>query len=262
MTTNLPPKGHLKINIITLFPKMISGFLDESILKRAQEKGACEINVINLRDYGEGTHKLVDDRPYGGGAGMLLQAEPLAKAVRNCRLFDEYGVQSKKSKTFLTSARGKKFDQEMAKSWTQLENITIICGHYEGVDQRFIDSCIDEEISIGDFVMTGGETAAVAMVDAVVRLLPGVLKKGDATTEETFMEWEVSELAKLLPENELVQKLVSQNTEKVKLLEYPHYTRPESWEDQKVPEILLGGNHAEIMKWRLVKALEMTFSKD
>lgn len=228
----------MKITFITLFPEIFPPLLNFSILKRAQEKGLVEYKIINLRDYGDGKHKTVDDKPYGGGAGMILKPNVLTKALESTkdqRLktgdSNKSLISNLKSLTILTSACGTPFKQQMARRLSKEEDLVIICGHYEGVDQRFIDKYVDEEISIGDYVLTGGELPALVMADAVTRLLPGVLEKEEATTEESF-------------ENNL--------------LEYPHYTRPEEFEGVKVPGVLLSGNHAEIKKWRNIKSLEKT----
>ncbi len=211
----------MKISVITLFPEVFDPILNSSILKRAQKKGLVKFELINLRDFGEGRHQVVDGRPYGGGAGMVLRADILAKAVRK----------SKTQKIILTSASGKTYTQAMAKKLSKLKSFTIVCGHYEGVDQRFIDKYADEEISIGDYVLTGGEIPAMVIIDSIVRLIPRVLKKEAATLYESFSE---------------------------NLLEYPQYTRPEEFEKMKVPEVLRSGNHAEIAKWQKMKALEKT----
>ena len=211
----------MKISIITLFPEVFDSILNTSILKRAQQKGKVIFELINLRDFGEGKHKLVDDRPYGGGAGMVLRADILAAALSSL----------KKGHVVLTSASGKPYNQTKAGNLSKLDHIIIICGHYEGVDQRFIDKYIDEEISIGDYVLTGGEIPAMVIVDSITRLIPGVLKKPEATTNESFTE---------------------------NLLEGPQYTRPEEFEGEKVPEILLSGDHKKIEQWRQQKSLEKT----
>lgn len=215
----------MKISIITLFPEVFDPILNTSILKRAQQKGKVSFELINLRDFGEGKHKKVDGRPYGGGAGMVLRADILAKAVKKLKM------ENGKWKIILMSASGIQFKQKRVKELSKLDNLVIICGHYEGVDQRFIDKYVMEEISIGDFVLTGGEIPAMAIVDSIVRLLPGVLEKPDATQNESFSEG---------------------------LLEYPQYTRPEIFENQKVPAVLLSGNHAEISKWRQKQSLKKT----
>lgn len=216
-----------KISIITLFPKMIKGFFEESIVKRAIDKKLVEIEYVNLRDFAVNNYGSVDDRPYGGGAGMLLRVEPIYNAIQK--------VKSKKSKVkvILTSAKGKLFDQKKAIKYSKLNHLIIIAGHYEGVDERVLEY-IDEEISLGDFVMTGGEIAVAAIVDAVVRLVPHVLKKSEATKLESF----------------------SNN-----LLEYPQYTRPESFKGKKVPKVLLSGNHKEIEEWRIKEAYKQTLKK-
>ena len=208
----------MKISIITLFPQVFDPILNSSILKRAQKKGKITFELINLRDFGEGKHQVVDGRPYGGGAGMVLRVDILAKALP-------------KGHIILTSASGKPYKQEDARRLSKLKNIVIVCGHYEGVDQRFIDKYVDEEISIGDYVLTGGEIPAMVLVDSITRLIPGVLEKPEAIINESFTE---------------------------NLLEGPQYTRPEEFEGQKVPEILLSGNHGEIDKWRKQKSLEKT----
>lgn len=213
----------MKITFITLFPEIFPTFLNFSILKRAQSKGLVEFEIIDLRLFGKGGHKTVDDRPYGGGAGMVIKPDVLAACVSR--------VKNEKSKVMLTSASGTPFKQETAKRLSTESHLIIVCGHYEGVDQRFIDNYISEEISIGEYVLTGGELPSLVIADTITRLLPGVLEKEEATLEESF-------------ENGL--------------LEYPHYTRPEEFEGSKVPEILLSGNHAEIKKWRQVKSEEKT----
>ena len=218
----------MKISIITLFPKMISGFFEESIIKRAVDKKQVDLEIINLRDFAIDDYGTVDDRPYGGGAGMILRVDVIHKALEK--------VKSQKSKVVLTSPKGKQFDQKKAQEFSKLEHLIIIAGHYEGTDERVMNF-IDEEVSLGDFIMTGGEITASAIVDSVVRLIPGVLKKEEAVIEETF------------------------NINKKKLLEYPQYTRPESFQGLKVPEILLGGDHKKIKAWRLKKASEETLKK-
>lgn len=222
----------MKISVITLFPEMIRATTGESIIKRAQEKQAVEIELINLRDFAKDSYGSVDDRPYGGGTGMVLRADILYEALQKA-LSGSAG----KRRVILTSARGRTFRQAVAHEYTQLDHLILIAGHYEGVDERILDY-VDEELSIGDFVMTGGEIACAAVIDAVTRLLPGVLKKEDATVKESFSEFE----GKIL-------------------LEYPQYTRPEVFQGNKVPDVLLSGNHKEIEKWRLDEALKQTKAK-
>ncbi|TSC64080.1 MAG: tRNA (guanine-N(1)-)-methyltransferase [Microgenomates group bacterium Gr01-1014_93] len=217
----------MKISIITLFPEVFNPILNSSILKRAQAKGKVEFELINLRDFGEGKHKIVDDRPYGGGAGMVLRSDILANALKSITMRST----TVEHIVILTSASGKPYNQKKARDLSKLDNIILVCGHYEGVDQRFIDKYVDEEISIGDYILTGGEIPAMIIVDSVTRLIPGVLEKEEAVINESFTE---------------------------NLLEGPQYTRPEKFEGQKVPDILLSGNHGEIEKWRNQKSLEKT----
>ncbi len=221
----------MKISIITLFPEVFDPILNSSILKRAQQKGKVTFELINLRKSGEGKHKVVDDRPYGGGAGMILRADILTKALSS--------IINHKSLIILMSASGKPYKQKKARELSKLDHLVIICGHYEGVDQRFIDKYVDEEISIGDYVLTGGEIPAMVIADSVVRLIPGVLEKPEATENDSFSNYTL-------------------DAKRYTLLEGPHYTRPEIFERKKVPKILLSGNHAEISKWRKQKSLEKT----
>ena len=223
----------MKISIITLFPNMVSGFFNESIVKRAIDKKLVKINLINLRDFAINNYGQVDDRPYGGGAGMIIRVEPVYNAIQSLNLKKK----DKKSKIVLTSAKGKVFNQEKAKEYSKLENLVLIAGHYEGVDERVL-KYVDEEISIGDFILTGGEIVASAITDSVVRLLPSVLKKEEAVKDESF------------------SKRKGQ-----RLLEYPQYTRPEEFKGHKVPEILLSGNHNKIDEWKMKKAYEETETK-
>lgn len=211
---------------------MITGFFDESIIKRAQEKKLVEIELVNLRDFAVDDYGTVDDRPYGGGAGMILKIEPIVKALKKVKSQSA----SRRTKIVLTSAKGKQFNQTKAIEYSKINHLVIIAGHYEGVDERVLNY-VDEEISIGDFVLTGGELPACVITDSVVRLIPGVLKKSDATVNETF------------------------NIGGKKLLEYPHYTRPEEYDGKKVPEVLVGGDHKKIEKWKLEKAFEETRKK-
>lgn len=210
------------ISIITLFPEVFDPILNTSILKRAQAKGKIKFKLINLRDFGKGRHQVVDGRPYGGGAGMLFRADILSKALKSVR---------NKPFVILTSASGKPYNQKMARALSTKKNLVIVCGHYEGVDQRFIDKCVDMEVSIGDFVLTGGEIPTMMIADSVVRLIPGVLKKEEAIINESFSE---------------------------NLLEGPQYTRPDIFEGLKVPPVLISGNHGEVDKWRIEQGIKKT----
>lgn len=222
----------MKISVITLFPDMVSATIKESIVKRAQEKKAVEIDLINLRDFAKDSYGSVDDRPYGGGAGMVLRVDILYEAIARAT-----SQPAERQRIVLTSARGRTFKQAVAHEYTQLDHLVLVAGHYEGVDERVLDY-IDEELSLGDFVMTGGEITCAAVIDAVTRLLPGVLKKEEATVKESFSEFEGQTL-----------------------LEYPQYTRPEEFRGKKVPDVLLSGNHREIEKWRLSEAVKQTKAK-
>ncbi|MBU0998665.1 tRNA (guanosine(37)-N1)-methyltransferase TrmD [Patescibacteria group bacterium] len=213
----------LKIDIITLFPSMFKGPFDESIVKRAQDKKLVEINIHDLREYGFGERRTVDDRPYGGGIGMILMVEPIYKVLKR--------VKTKDSRVILLTPRGKTFNQENALKLSQSKHLIFIAGHYEGYDER-ITEFVDEEISIGNFILTGGEIPTMIIVDSIVRLIPKVLEKEDATKFESFSE-----------ENKL---------------EYPQYTRPEEFKGLKVPKVLLSGNHKEISDWREQKSKEKT----
>lgn len=226
----------MKISIVTLFPSMITGFLNESILKRAQEKKLVEIEVINLRDFAIDDYGTVDDRPYGGGAGMVLRVDVVYKALESLRIQNSK-FEIRNSRIILTSARGKTYKQSIAQEYTKLDHLIIIAGHYEGVDERVL-GYVDEEISVGDYVLTGGELPACIIADSVTRLIPGVLKKEEATQLESFSK-------------------IDGKT----LLEYPQYTRPEEYKGKKVPSILLSGDHRSVDEWRKEQALQDTKKK-
>jgi len=214
----------MKIDIITIFPKMFEPFLKESIIKRAQEKRKVTIRVHDLRNYTTDKHRKVDDRPFGGGPGMVMMAQPIFDAVKKIK-------GRKRAKVLLTSPVGKRFDQKLANKLSHEKNLIIICGHYEGIDERVCTHLVDESISIGDYVLTGGELPAMVIVDALTRLVPGVLGKKESLHSESF-------------ENNL--------------LEYPQYTRPANFKGLKVPAVLLSGNHQQIAKWRMEQALQRT----
>jgi tRNA (guanine37-N1)-methyltransferase len=212
----------LRIDIISLFPESFESVFSSSILARAQKLKKIQIKLHQLRDFAKNKWKKVDDKPFGGGAGMVMACQPLFDAVKKIK-----GRSKKKIPVIYFSPRGQKLDQPMVEKFSaKLTRVILVCGHYEGVDQRFIDSLVDQEISIGDYVLTGGELPAMVFVDAVARLIPGVVGKNESVAEESFSK-----------------KL---NRKK----EYPHYTRPENYEGLKVPKVLLTGNHAEIRKWR------------
>ncbi len=220
----------MRIDILTLFPEMFVGPLTESILKRATLAKLLDIRVHNIRDFATGKHRQVDDAPYGGGAGMLMMCEPIVAAIES--ISDEgvrgnQGVRGVKPHRVYLSPRGKRLKQIAVERMARKhEWLILLCGHYEGVDQRVIDGWIDEELSIGDYVLTGGELPAMVLVDALARQIPGVLGKNESAHEESFSK-------------SLKRKR-----------EYPHYTRPEVFRDKRVPDILLSGNHAKIEEWR------------
>jgi tRNA (guanine37-N1)-methyltransferase len=218
----------MRIDLFTLFPHWFGGVFGDSILRRAREKGLLDIRLHDFREWTRDRHRSVDDSPYGGGAGMVLRPEPLAAAL------DEVcGAPGTAGRPYvlLTSPSGTTFTQRRAEELARLPRIALVCGHYEAVDQRLIDTRIDEEISIGDFVLTGGEIPAMAVVDAVARLIPGVLHNDQSAVEESFTSG---------------------------LLEGPHYTRPEVFEGLRVPDVLRSGDHARIAKWRRAEALRKT----
>lgn len=216
----------MKISVLTLFPQMCEAFVNESIIGRAVKNGKVDINCINIRDFANNKHNKVDDTPYGGGMGMVMAAEPIFNTYQSL-LKNEEG----KLHLIYLSPKGKTFSQSKAVELSKKEHIVLLCGHYEGVDERVIEEIVDEEISIGDFVLTGGELPALVVADAVCRMLPGVLADDICFTEESHFSG---------------------------LLEYPQYTKPAVWHDREVPEVLLSGNHAKIAKWRRKKSLEIT----
>lgn len=220
------------VTVVTLFPDMFPGPLGVSIMKRAADKGLWSLSTVQIRDFAVGKHNTVDDTPYGGGAGMLMRADVVASAVRKAK------EAAPEAKVVFMSPSGVKFDQSKARELASHSGgLILLCGHYEGVDQRAIDTVVDEEISIGDYVLSGGELGAMVVVDAVVRNIPESLGNHETLHEESF-------------------DIESDKGEK--LLEYPHYTRPVEWEGQAVPEVLLSGHHKNINDWRLEKALEKT----
>lgn len=213
-------KNQLRIDILTLFPKMFDGPLAESIVGRAQKESLVDINIHYLRDWAKGRHQVVDDRPYGGGVGMLLMIEPIYTALEDLKKL----VKTKKRKIVLLEAAGNTYTQEKAQEYSQLEHLILIAARYEGVDYRIREHLVDEEISIGNYVLTGGEIPAMVIIDSITRLIPGVLKKEEATKFESYSDGEN--------------------------IEPPQYTRPEKFKDWSVPEVLLSGNHKIIDSWK------------
>ena len=218
----------MTIDILTLFPELIDGVMTQSIIGRAQTAGLVRINPVNIRDYTTDKHNRVDDTPYGGGKGMVMQADPLYRCHQAV-------TGGEHVHTILMSAQGQRFSPEKARQLIRdYDHFILVCGHYEGVDQRFIDTCVDEEISLGDFVLTGGELPALTVADAVCRMLPGVLSDDICFEEESHFAG---------------------------LLEYPQYTKPAIWNERVVPEVLLSGNHAKINDWRRIESILITLER-
>jgi tRNA (guanine37-N1)-methyltransferase len=213
----------MRIDIVTLFPDMLRGFLEQSMMRRAVQRGAVEFGYTNPRDFATDIHRTTDDRPYGGGPGMVMKPEPLVAALEAIRGPD--------SRVIFLSPQGRPFRQTDAERLALLPHLIFLCGHYEGVDERVVETCVDEEISIGDYILTNGALAAAVVIDATVRLLPGVLGGEGAAAAESFSSG---------------------------LLDHPHYTRPEDFRGQRVPDILLSGDHAAIAAWRHQQALART----
>jgi len=218
----------MKIDILTLFPEICRAPLSESMMKRAQENKIVDLRIHNLRDWTTDKHHIVDDAPFGGGQGMVMKPEPIFAAVEELQ---KSAIKNQKSKIILMSPGGRRLDQKLATELSKESHLTVVCGHYEGVDHRVIDHLVDFEVSIGDYVLTNGAIAAVVLVDAVVRLLPGVLGHEQSALDDSFSAG---------------------------LLEAPQYTRPAEFRGWKIPEALLSGNHAEIAKWRKEQALKRT----
>ena len=221
----------INFHIMTLFPDMVLQGLHTSILGRAAARGDIAIEAVNIRDYTTDKHGKVDDYTYGGGAGMLMQAQPVYDAYQS--VVDRVG-QEKKCRVIYVTPQGRTFHQEMARELAREEELIFLCGHYEGIDERVLEEIVTDEISLGDYVLTGGELAAMVMVDAIARLVPGVLHNDESAQTESFGDG---------------------------LLEYPQYSRPEIWHDRRVPEVLLSGDHAKVDAWRLAQSLERTREK-
>lgn len=214
----------MRIDILTLFPEMVNDALSASIIGRGREAGLLDIRCHNIRDYSPDKRRRTDDYPYGGGQGMVMQCEPLARCLEDVK-------EGKAVHTILMSPAGSVFNQQKARELLEREHIILICGHYEGVDQRFVDACVDEELSIGDFVLTGGELAAMVISDAICRMVPGVLAERASFEDESHFSG---------------------------VLEYPQYTRPEVWRERPVPAVLLSGHHGNIDAWRRLQSLYLT----
>jgi tRNA (guanine37-N1)-methyltransferase len=262
----------MQIDIITIFPDFFRGPLDYGIVRRAREAGLVKIEIHDLRAFTRDRHRTVDDRPFGGGEGMVLKPEPIFECVESLGIAPREERAPKKQSVVLLSAQGKRFDQKLASELAELDRIVLICGRYEGVDERVGTYLADREISIGDYVLSGGELGAAVIVDAVTRLIPGAVGNEASTRQESFVA------GRELGGNDLADKIVRPTRavvlsgDEVKstgpdstcgsggLLDYPHYTRPADFRGMKVPEVLLQGNHEEIRQWRRCAALEKTLS--
>ncbi len=218
----------MNISVLTIFPEMLELFWQNGMIKRAIERKLINCSGINIRDFAEDKHKSTDDKPYGGGSGMVMKPEPLSNAVRSMK------TEGASSKVILLTPQGRVFNQKVAKELSQCEDLIFVCGRYEGVDERIFYKFIDEEISLGDYVLTGGELASMVIIDAVVRFIPGVLGSAESAEKDSFSDG---------------------------LIEHAHYTRPYDFEGLKVPDVLLSGNHKEIEMWRLEDSLKRTFLK-
>ena len=232
----------MKVSLVTIFPEFFSGPLGDGMIRVAREKGRLEVNVVNLRDFTQDVHKTVDDAPFGGGPGMVMKIEPLEKALQSLAVpikgrrpaTSEDAQRPATTRTLLTSPQGRRFDQATAIAWAQLEHVVIVCGRYKGVDERVAEHLIDEEFSIGDFILSGGEPAALCVVDALARLQPDVLGRFDSAESDSFHSG---------------------------LLDCGYYTRPEAYGDWRVPEVLLSGHHANIAQARREESLRRTFER-
>lgn len=217
----------MRFHIMTLFPEIFHSYMNESIMKRAVEKGIIEVNIYNIRDFSTNKHKKVDDYPFGGGAGMVMTPQPIYDTYKH--IIDKFDI--KDPRVVYLTPKGKVHNQNIASEMSTFEDVILLCGHYEGIDQRIIDSIVTDEISIGDYVLTGGELPALILIDSISRLIPGVLSQNESFEEESFKD---------------------------DLLEYPHYTRPREFMGMEVPEVLLSGNHKKIDEWRHEKSIEIT----
>ncbi|WP_437130458.1 tRNA (guanosine(37)-N1)-methyltransferase TrmD [Peptostreptococcus russellii] len=217
----------MKINVMTLFPEIFNSYIGESMMKKAVDNNILAVNIYNIRDFSKNKHKKVDDYPFGGGAGMVMTPQPILSTYKH--IIEENKLE--KPRVIYLSPKGKTFTQDMAKSLSNEDNLIFLCGHYEGIDQRVIDMIVTDELSIGDYVLTGGELPALVMIDSISRLIPGVLNKSESYEDETF---------------------------EGDLLEYPQYTRPREYDGHKVPDVILSGNHQKIDQWRKEESEKLT----
>lgn len=224
----------IRVDILTLFPEMFNGPFGDSIIKKALDRGLAEINAHNIRDWSQDKHKMVDDRPYGGGPGMVLMVEPIDNAIRELKTKNS----KLKSRVILLDPAGKTFNQKEAERLSEYDQLILIAGHYKGIDERVREHLVDEEISVGDYVLTGGEIPAMVLADAVVRLIPGTVGKQESLKKESFSDFDTPGIPRMLG--------------------FVQYTRPVDYKGWKVPDVLLKGNHAEIEKWRIEKSLART----
>lgn len=217
----------MRFDVLSLFPQLVEECCSHGVVGRAFQRGDLSLGLVNPRDFTEDVHRTVDDRPYGGGSGMLLKPEPLQRALESVSGYADAHV-------VCLSAQGRPLDQQCARALAQMEHLVLVCGRYEGIDQRFIDSCVDEEISIGDYVLSGGELAAAVLIDAVARMIPGVVAQVQSLVEDSFFEG---------------------------LLDAPHYTRPVEFAGRRVPDVLLSGHHEQIAEWRAQQSLRLTWER-
>jgi tRNA (guanine37-N1)-methyltransferase len=244
----------MRFYIVTIFPEFFTGPLDHGIVRRAREANLIELAVRDLREFAHDRHRTVDDRPFGGGEGMVLKPDPFFEAVESIVGASEAPPARA---IVLLSASGKLFQQETARRFAKLERVVLLCGRYEGVDERVAEHLATDEISIGDFVLSGGELAAAMVVDAVTRLIPGALGNEDSAVNESFSELSPEAKIEAAKANVAAQKRAPAEDARG-ILDYPHYTRPQTFRDWSVPEILMSGNHKEIARWRMQKAIEKT----
>ncbi len=224
----------MRVDVITLFPEMVSGPLGQSMMRLAQDRELLQLQVLDLREFGMGRHRQVDDEPYGGGPGMVLRPEPIGAALDT--------VKKDGARVILLSPQGKRFSQEDAARLSNEEHLIFLCGNYEGFDQRVVENCVDEELSLGDYVLTNGAIAAVVVIDAVIRLVPGVLGDAESAVQESFSQ------------DSRGAEGDQQFAKAPQVLDHPHYTRPVQWRGLKVPDILLSGNHKKVAEWRAQQA--------